>query len=194
MNGLASMRAAANVGRGDFIRNVFEKIDGGALQVRDDLRRVPVFGFFFGIRPGHEIGRDNQTQGFGADPRAIGNDEITETEERFVFLPHGNVEKGVGANHEKNAVAMAMIDMTKVANGVHGIVELGAAEVFSGFGERRIGGRYEWDRRNRQRARYVEDGVWRRCGAPALWSTRLRESGVQNPRLFFDLLLAAKKG
>jgi len=46
MNGLASMRAAANVGRGDFVRNVFEKIDGGALQVRDDLRRIPVFGFF----------------------------------------------------------------------------------------------------------------------------------------------------
>jgi len=30
-----------------------------------------------------------------------------------------------------------MIDVTKVAHGVHGIVKLGAAEVFSGFGERR---------------------------------------------------------
>src|SRR6266446_4867701 len=137
MNSLASLRAAADVGCGDFIRNVFEKIDGGALQVRDDLRRVPVFGFFFSIWPRDEAGRNDQAQGFAADSRAIGNDEITETEERFVFLPHGNVEKGVSANHEKNAVAMVMIDMTKVANGVHGIVELGAAEVFSGFGERR---------------------------------------------------------
>jgi hypothetical protein len=30
-----------------------------------------------------------------------------------------------------------MIDVTKVANGVHGIVQLGAAEIFAGFGERR---------------------------------------------------------
>jgi hypothetical protein len=37
MNGLASMRSAANVGRGDLVRNIFEEIDRGALQVRDDL-------------------------------------------------------------------------------------------------------------------------------------------------------------
>ena len=137
MNGLASLRATANVGRGNFVRNVFEEIDGGALQVRDDLGRVSIFGFFLSIRPGHEIGWDNQAQSFGADPRAIGNDEITETEERFVLLPHGNVEKRVGADHEKNAVAMAMIDVTKVTNGVHGIVQLGAAKIFAGFRERR---------------------------------------------------------
>ena len=82
-------------------------------------------------------GRNDQAQGFGADPRAVGNDEIAETEERFVLLPHRNVQKRVGANHKKNAVAVAMIDVTKITHGVHGIVQLGAAEIFAGFGEGR---------------------------------------------------------
>ena len=135
MNGLASLGATADFGCGDFIRNVFEKIDGGALQVRDDLRRIPVFGFFLGIGSRNEAGRNDQAQGFATDPRTIGNDEIAQAEERFVFLPHRNVEECIGANHEKNAVAVTVIDVTEVTHRVYGIVELGAAEVFAGFGK-----------------------------------------------------------
>ena len=98
---------------------------------------MTVFGFFLRIRPRHQVRWNDQAQGFRADAGAVGNDEIAEAEKRFVFFPHGDVQKRVGANHEINAVAVAVIDVAEVAHGIHGIVELRAAEVFAGFGKRR---------------------------------------------------------
>jgi hypothetical protein len=96
---------------------------------------MPVFGFFLGIRPRHQVRRNDQAQRFGAYARAVGNDEIAEAEQRFVFFPHGDVQKRVRANHEIDAVAVAVVDVAEVAYGVHGIMELRTAEVFAGFGE-----------------------------------------------------------
>ena len=94
-------------------------------------------GFFLAVRARHQIRRNHQTQGLGAYARAVGDDEIAQAQERLVFLPHGDVEKGVRANHEKNAVAVAVVDVPEIAHGIDGIVQLRAAEVLTGFGQRR---------------------------------------------------------
>src|SRR5260370_721761 len=70
--------------------------------------------------------------GFGSG--AVGDDEIEKAEQHFVFLPHGDVQEGVGADDEKEAIAVA--DAAEVAHGVHGIVELRAAEILTGLGKR----------------------------------------------------------
>jgi len=46
VDGLAALLAAPNVGSGNFAGDVFEQIDAGFVQLRDDLRRR-VFFFFF---------------------------------------------------------------------------------------------------------------------------------------------------
>ncbi len=135
MNGLAAVGAFAGFRGGDVARNCFEEIDGSFAEMGDELRGRNGFAFAFGVRAGHEVGRDDELERLGANPRAIGDDEIAEAEERFIVLPHGNVEEGVRANHEEDAVAV--IGVAEVANGVHGIVKLRAGKIFAGFGERR---------------------------------------------------------
>jgi len=81
-----------------------------------------------------EIRRNDELKGFAADARTIGDDEIAKAEKGFVFLPHGNVEEGVGADHEENAISGTGV--AEVADGVHGIVELVAGEIVASFGER----------------------------------------------------------
>jgi len=103
------------------------------VKVRNDLGRI--LGFLFCIRPSHQVRWNDEAQSFRADARAIGNDEIAKAEERFVFLPHGDIQERVGADDEKETIAVAVIDVTEVAHSVHGIVELRAAEVFARFGE-----------------------------------------------------------
>jgi len=132
MDGLAAIRPAPYVGSGNIAGDIFQKVDGGFVELRDNLGRR--LGLFPCIRPRDRVWRDDQTQGFGADTRAIGNDEIAKGEERFVFLPHRDVQKGVGADNEKKAIPVAVVHVAEVAHGVHGIVELRAAEILAGFG------------------------------------------------------------
>src|SRR5580704_5621323 len=80
---------------------------------------------------------NHKPQRIGANSGAVRDDEIAETEKRLVFLPDRNVEKSVGANDEEDAVAVAVIRVAEVAHRIHGIVKLRAAEIFTGFGERR---------------------------------------------------------
>jgi len=102
MNGLASMRAAGECPVAEISFETFREDTVVPLSSARRLAKGSRFsGFFFGIRPAMRSGRETRRKASERIPRAIGNDEITETEERFVFLPHGNVEKGVGANHEK---------------------------------------------------------------------------------------------
>ena len=135
MDGLAAVRLAPDIRRGNIASDVFEQKNGGLVKVRDDLGRI--FGFFFCVRPSHRVRWNDEAQGFRADARAIGDDEIAKAEQCFVFLPHGNVQECVGADDEKETIAVAVIDVPEVAHSVHGIVELRAAEVFARFGERR---------------------------------------------------------
>ena len=102
--------------------------------MRDELRGGDGIVFALGVGRGDEVRRNNELERFGANAGAIGDDEIAEAEERFVFLPHGNVEEGVGADHEEDAIAG--IGVAEIADGVHGIVELIAGEIFASFGER----------------------------------------------------------
>src|SRR5262249_44891816 len=134
MNGLAAVGAFARFRGGDVTRNGFEKMDGSLAQVSDELRRRHGFAFALGVGAGHEVGRDYKLERFRANSRAIGDDEIAKTEQGLVFLPHGNVEKGVGADHEKDAVAVTGV--SKIPNRVHRIMKLRAGEIFAGFGER----------------------------------------------------------
>jgi hypothetical protein len=136
MNGLAAVGAAANVGCGNIDGNRFQQIDGCVLQLRDDLRRR-CLAVFFGVATADQVRRDDESQRFRANARTVRDDEIAETEERFVFLPDGYVEEGVGANDEEDAVAVAVVGVAEVAYRVDGIVKLRAAEIFAGFGERR---------------------------------------------------------
>jgi len=133
MNGLAAVAAPANVSGRHLVRDVFEKVHGGSVQVRDDWRRMSVFRFFLGIWPRHQVRWNDEAQRFGPDAGAIGDDEIAKSEQRFVFFPHGDVQKRVRANHEINTVAVAVVDVAEIAHGIHGIVQLRAAEVFTGF-------------------------------------------------------------
>ena len=137
MNGLAAMGALARFRGGDVAGNGFEEIHAGFAKMRDELRGGDRFALAFGVGAGHEVRRDDKLERFGADTRSSSDDEITETKERFVFLPHGDVEKGVGADHEEDAIAGT--GMAKVADGVYGIVKLTAGEIVAGLGE----GRYE---------------------------------------------------
>ena len=135
MDGLAALRVAPNVGGGDIAGNVFEQINSGFVKVRNDLGGM--LGFFSCIRPSHQVRRNDQAQSFRADARTIGDDEIAKAEQRFVFFPHGDVQERIGADDEKEAISVAVVDVTEVAHGVHGIVELRAAEILAGFGQRR---------------------------------------------------------
>ncbi len=74
MNGLAALRAAPDVGGGNFAGDVFKQIHGGLVKMRNDLGRL--IGFFFRVRTGHQVRRNHQAQGFAADARTIGDDEI----------------------------------------------------------------------------------------------------------------------
>src|SRR5207237_10504872 len=62
---------------------------------------------------------------------------IAEHEQRFVFLPHRNVQKRIRADDKENAVAIAMIGVAEVAHCVHRIVELRAAEILARLRQRR---------------------------------------------------------
>src|SRR5260370_27256405 len=132
MDGLAALRVAANVGSGNIAGNVFEKINSGLVKVRNDLGGM--LGFFSWIRPGHQVRWNDEAQGFRADARAIGDDEIAKAEQRFVFFPHRDVQERVGTDDEKEGIAVAGGDVTEVSNGVHGRVEFAAAEIIAGFG------------------------------------------------------------
>ncbi len=126
----------ADVGGGNIDGNGFEQINVGVLKLRDHLRWRR-FAIFFDVAAANQIRRNDQPQRFRANSRTVGDDEIAKAEKRFVFLPNGNVEKSVGADDEENAVAVAVIGVAEIAHRVHGIVQLRAAEIFAGFGERR---------------------------------------------------------
>ena len=113
------------------------KIDAGAFADARPPEMAAFRDLSWRSRPRDQVRRNDQPQSFGANSRTIGDDEIAETEKRFVFLPHGNVEKRVGANDEINAVAMAVIGVAEIADGVDGVVKLRTAEIFAGFRERR---------------------------------------------------------
>jgi len=133
MDGLAKVRLSPHISSGNITGDIFEQINRGLVKVRDNLgRRI---GFFSFVRASNQVRRDNQAQRFRANSRAIGDDEIAEREQRFILLPHGDVQEGVGANDERKPVAV--VNVAEIAHGVHGIVKLCAAEVLAGFGKRR---------------------------------------------------------
>src|SRR6266852_8817216 len=134
MDRLAAVRVAPNVSSGNIAGDVFEQINGGLVKVCDDLGWL--IGFFVSIRARDQVRWNDEAQRFRANAWAIRDDEIAKREKRVIFFPHGNVQEGVGADDEKQAIAVAMVDVAKVAHGVHGIVELRAAEILAGFGKR----------------------------------------------------------
>jgi len=134
MNGVAALRVAPHVGGGNIAGHVFEQIDSGLVKFRDDLRRM--LGFFFCVRPRDQVRRNDETQSFRTDARTVGDNEIAKPEQRFIFFPRGDVQERIGADDEKKAIAVAVVDVPEVAHGIHGILELCAAEILAGFGKR----------------------------------------------------------
>src|SRR5260370_20955636 len=128
MDGLPAVRAAPDVRSGYFAGDVFEQVDGGPLQICNDLRRRSAFGFFLRVRPAHQARRNDETQGFRANARSVGDDKIAKAEKRFVLLPHGNVQERVCTTYEEDAVAVA--NVTEAAHGSDRIVQLRAAQRF----------------------------------------------------------------
>src|SRR5262249_33623459 len=133
MYGLAAMGAFSGFRGGDVARNSLEEINRSLTEMCYELGGRHGFAFALGVSRGHEVGRNNQAERSRVNAGTIGDDEIAKAKEGFVFLPHGNVEEGVCADHEEDAVAG--VGVAKVANGVHGIVELIAGEIVAGFGE-----------------------------------------------------------
>ena len=121
VNPLTLVSAAANVGSGNVAGNIFKQIDVGTAQLRDELRWRRI-GIPLGIGSGHQIRRNDKFKCFSADAGAIGDDEVSQPQQRFVFFPHRNIKKSVGANNEKNAVAVSVISVAKVAHRIHGIM------------------------------------------------------------------------
>src|SRR5690242_5619960 len=136
MNGLSAVRAPADVGRGDLAGNGIQQVDCGRIQMRHNLRRRR-FRILLEIAARDQIRRNHKAKSLRADSRTVGDDEIAETQKRFVFFPDGNVQESVGADEEIDAVALLVVSVAEVAHGVHGVVELRAAEIFSGLRERR---------------------------------------------------------
>jgi len=137
MNGLATVGAAANIGCRDIAGDIFEEIDSAAQKMGDDLGGMLGFCFFFRVGTGHQIGRDHEAQGFRANTGPVGNEEVAQTEQSLIFLPHRNIEESVRADNEDDPVAVTMISVAEIAHGINGIVKLCTAEVFAGFGQRR---------------------------------------------------------
>ena len=133
MDGLATVRLSPNISSGNIAGDIFEQIDRGLVKVGDNQGRR--FGFFLSVRASNQVRRDNQAQRFRSNSRAIGYDEIAKREQRFILLPHRDVQEGVGANDERKPVAV--VNVAEIAHRVHGIVKLRAAEVLAGFGKRR---------------------------------------------------------
>ncbi len=129
------MGPLADIRGGDIARNGFEKVDGSLAKMRDELRCRHGLTFALGMRRGHQVGRNDEAQRFRANARPIRDDEIAKAEQRFIFLPHGDVEEGIRADDEENAIAGKRV--TKVADGVHRIVKLRAGKIFARLGERR---------------------------------------------------------
>ena len=136
MDGLAAIGATANVGRGNVNSDGIQEINAGVMKMRDDLRRR-MFRVFFRVGARDQIRWNDQPQGFRTNSGTVGDDKIAETEKCFVFLPQRDVEKSVGPDDEENAIAVRIVRVAEIANGIHGIVKLRAAEIFAGFGERR---------------------------------------------------------
>src|SRR5260370_42422082 len=111
MDGLPAVRAAPDVRSGYFAGDVFEQVDGGPLQVCNDLRRRSAFGFFLRVRPAHQARRSDETHGFRANARSGGDDKVPKAEKRFELLPHAYVQERVGTNYAKNAGAV--VDVTR---------------------------------------------------------------------------------
>jgi len=132
MDGLASVRLAPDVSSGNITGNVFEQINGGFVKLSDDLRRR--LSLLFCVRPRYQLRRDDETEGFRADARAVGDDEIAKREQRFILFPHGDVQERVGADDEKESIAV--VNVAEIAHGVHRIMKLRAAEIVAGFGKR----------------------------------------------------------
>ena len=105
--------------------------------MRDHVGFVRELRFFPDATPGHEVRWNYQSQSLDADARAVGDDEVAQAEERFVFLPHRNVEEGVGADDEVDAISVAVVGVAEIPDSIDGIVKLGAAEIFTCFGDRR---------------------------------------------------------
>src|SRR5262249_13749858 len=120
MYGLAAIGAFAGFGSRDVARNGFEKIDRSLAQVRDKLRKGNRLAFAPSMDRCHEIGRDDEFERFGTNARTISDDEIAKAEQRFVFLPHRDVEEGINTDHEEDAITR--IGMAEIADRVHGIV------------------------------------------------------------------------
>src|SRR5207302_9370168 len=104
VNRLTLVGAAANVSGGDVARNIFEKIDVGAAKLRDQLRRRRI-GIALGVGRSHQIRWYDEPQRFGTNTGTIGDDEVAQTEQRFVLFPHGNVQERVGTEEGRTAVA-----------------------------------------------------------------------------------------
>ncbi len=56
--------------------------------------------------------------------------------QRLSRVSYSFIQEGVGANDEIDAITVAVVDVPEITHGVHGIVELRAAEILAGFGER----------------------------------------------------------
>ena len=136
MNGLAAAGAAANISSRDIAGNVFEEIDGAAQEMGDNLGGMPGFCFFIRAGAGNQIGRNDEAQGFRANTRPIGNEEVAETEQSLIFLPHGNIEESISPHDEEDTVAVTVTGVAKIAHGIDGIMKLCAAEVFPRLGKR----------------------------------------------------------
>ena len=132
MDGLASVRLPANFGSGNIAGNIFKQINRCFVKLRDDLRRG--LGLFFCVRPRYRVRWNNEPERFRANAWAVGDDEIAKCKERFILLPHGNIQERVGANDEKKPIAV--INVAEIAHGVHRIMELRAAEILAGLGKR----------------------------------------------------------
>ena len=136
MDGLAALRAAANVRGRNVAQDIFQQVDGGPVKPGNNWRRMPRFAFLLAVRSRRQIGWDDQAKCLRANARAVGDDEVAESEERFVFLPRGDVEKCIGADDEKNSVPVTVVDVPEVADRVDGIMKLRAAEILACFCKR----------------------------------------------------------
>src|ERR1700751_2702337 len=138
---LPPVRLPADVRRARLIRDIFQQVHRTSLQSRNH-RRARRNGLLFLVpvlllaRPRVQVRRNYQPERFQPNSRAVRNHEIAQSQQRFVFLPHGNIQKRIGTHHKVHAVSRPVVRVPEVTHRIYGIVQLGPAEVLARFRQR----------------------------------------------------------
>src|SRR4030081_1125961 len=98
---------------------------------------MPGIGLFICVSPNNKVRRNHQPKRLDSDTGTVRNDKIAKPQQRFVLLPHRDVQEGISANDEKNAIAVAVKCVAEITHGIYGLMPLTPSECLTSCCKRR---------------------------------------------------------